>query len=95
MDTSFVFNSFPKNNIFVTGSLKTVKNNLYTILLVAMVTKFNNLSCFYEFVAMKTTDVLNYFPKNNIVITAFILSIKNGFYTIFVVAMVTKFKNLS
>ena len=43
---------------------------------------------------MKTTFVLNNFAKANIIISTFLISIKISFYTIFVVAMVTKFKNL-
>ena len=37
--------------------------------------------------------VLNTFAKTYIFITTFFISIKNNFYTIFVVPMVTKFKN--
>ena len=40
---------------------------------------------------MENTVVLNNFPKTKIVVTFFFLSVKIGFYTIVVVAMVTKF----
>ena len=43
---------------------------------------------------MKTTVVLNNFPKTYILIPTFFISIKSDFYTILFVAMVTKFKNL-
>ena len=43
---------------------------------------------------MKTTFVLKKIAKTNIIISTFLISIKNSFYTIFVVAMVTKFKKL-
>ena len=39
-----VRNNFLKTNIFVTTFLISVKNNLYTSLFVAMVTKFKSLS---------------------------------------------------
>ena len=42
---------------------------------------------------MDNTVVLDNFPKTYIFITAFFIIIKNYFHTIFVVAMVTKFKN--
>ena len=35
----------------------------------------------------------NNFPKTNISITIFFVGIKNNFYTIFIVTIVTKFKN--
>ena len=38
---------------------------------------------------------MNNFPKTYIFITTFFICIKNGFYTIIVVAMVTEFKNLN
>ena len=38
--------------------------------------------------------VLNSFQKTFIFITAFFISIKINFHTIFIVAMVTKFRNL-
>ena len=38
---------------------------------------------------METQIVLNNFPKTNISVTTFLIGFKNGFYTIFVVAMVT------
>ena len=60
-----------------------------------MVTKFKNLSWFCDFNAMDIRVVLNTFPKTCIFITTFFISTKNNFYTIFVVAMVTKFNNLS
>ena len=44
---------------------------------------------------MKTTIVLNNVPKTNISITTFVVCIKNKFYTILFVAIITKFKNLS
>ena len=49
-------------------SLIGFKNDLYTNLIVAMVTKFNNLSLLYDFVAMETTVVPNNFTKNNILL---------------------------
>ena len=44
---------------------------------------------------METTFVLNNFPRTNIFISTFLISIQNGFYIIFDVAMITKLKNLS
>ena len=44
---------------------------------------------------MDTTVVLNSFPKTYIFITAFFISIKINFHTLFIVAMVTKFRSLS
>ena len=44
MATKIVLNNYPKVNISVTAFLISVKKSLYQILLVAMVTKFNNLS---------------------------------------------------
>ena len=44
---------------------------------------------------METTVVLNNFPKTTIFVTTFHISVKNDLKTIFGVAMVTKFKNLS
>ena len=66
MDTTVVLNSFPKTYIFITAFFISVKINFHTIFNVALVTKFRNLSLFYEFVAMDTTVVLNNFPKTNI-----------------------------
>ena len=43
----------------------------------------------------KPQIVSNKFPETNIFFTTFFISIKNGFYIIFAVAMVTKFKKLS
>ena len=60
-----------------------------------MVTKFNNLSWLYDCIANEITFVVNNFPKTNIFITTLLISIKMAFYRIVVVAMVTKFKNLS
>ena len=59
-----------------------------------MVTKFKNLSSLCDCIAIETTFVLNNFPKTNIIFSIFLISITIGFYTIVVVAMVTKFKNL-
>ena len=80
METPIVLNDFPKNNISVTTFLKSVKNALYSILLVAMVTKFNNLSCLYGFIAMEAQIVLNNFPKTNISVTPFDIGFKNDLY---------------
>ena len=44
METTIVPNNILKTNIFVTTFLISVKNNLYTSLFVAMVTKFKSLS---------------------------------------------------
>ena len=41
-------------------------------------------------IAIETTFVLNNFPKTNIVISTFLISLTIGFRTIFVVVMVTK-----
>ena len=49
----------------------------------------------YDRIATETTFVLNNFPKNDIIISTFLISITIGFYTMFVVAMVTKLKNVS
>ena len=56
-----------------------------------MVTKSNDLSRFYEFVAMETPIVLNKY----IFVTTFFISIKTTFIQFFFVAMVTKLNNLS
>ena len=61
----------------------SVKNDLIQFLFVAIVTKFKNLSCFYDFNAMDIRVVLNTFPKTYIFITIFFISIKNYFFTIF------------
>ena len=42
---------------------------------------------------MKILIVLDNFPKTNISITISFVDIKNNLYTIFIVTMVTKFKN--
>ena len=70
-------------------------NRLALIQLQSMVTKFKNWSILCHFIAMETTFVLNNFPKTNICITAFLSSINKWVYTIFVIAMVTKFNNLN
>ena len=44
---------------------------------------------------METTVVLNIVLKTNIAFITFFLGMKNKFYTILFVAMVTKIKNLS
>ena len=54
------------------------------------VREFEVIVCFYCHGNYKH---VNNFPKNNICSTTFLISIKNGFYTIVVVAIVTKFKN--
>ena len=54
-----------------------------------MGTKFKNQSCLYDFIAKETAIVQNNFPKNTISFTTFFISMKRGFYTVFVVAMVT------
>ena len=40
---------------------------------------------------MESTVIQNDFPKSNIFVTIFFMTVKIGFYAIFVVAMVTKF----
>ena len=60
-----------------------------------MVTKFNNLTCLYDFTAMETTVVQNNFPKTIFVVATFLRSVKNNLYTIYCFAMVTKFNHLS
>ena len=95
METPIVLNTFPKTNISITSFWISINNVFYTILFVAMVTKFNNLSWFNHFVVKENTVVLNNFPKPNIFITSFWISIKHGSYTILFVAMVTKFNDLS
>ena len=44
METLIVLNNFPNTNISVTTFLKSVKIDFYTVLPVAMVTQFNNVS---------------------------------------------------
>ena len=73
MDTTVVLNSFPKTYIFITAFFISVKTNFHTILIVAMVTKFRNLSLLYDFFAMETTVVLNNFQKSNIFVSTFLL----------------------
>ena len=41
METTVVINHFRKTYIFITTYFISIKNNFYTILFVAMVTKFN------------------------------------------------------
>ena len=93
METTVALNSIPQTTIFLTTFIISDKNDLYTIFVVAMVTKFNSLSWFYDFVAMETAIVQNNFPKTTISFTTFFISIKKGFYTILVVAMVTNMTN--
>ena len=95
METQIFLNNFPKNNISVATFLISVKNALYTILLVAMVTKFNNLSRLHDFIAMETQIVLSNFPKKHISVTTFLIGFKNDLYTNLLLAMVTKFNNIS
>ena len=89
MKTTFVLNNFAKTNIVISTFLISIKNSFYTIFVVAMVTKSNNLSQLYDFIAMKTTLGLKEIAKTNNIISTFLISIKNCFYTIFVIAMVT------
>ena len=49
MDTTVVLNSFPKTFTFITAFFISVKINFHTIFIVAMVTKFRNLSLLYDF----------------------------------------------
>ena len=44
METTVILDNFPKTHIFIPTSFISVKNYFYTILFVAMVTKFKNLS---------------------------------------------------
>ena len=74
MDTTVVLNSFPKTYIFITAFFISVK-----IFIVAMVTKFRNLSLFHDFFAMETTVVLNNFPKSNIFVSKMLLVSKITF----------------
>ena len=53
MDTTVVLNYFPKTYIFITAYFISIKNNFYTILFVAVVTKFMNLSWLYDFFPWK------------------------------------------
>ena len=56
METTVVLNNVLKTNIAIITYFFGIKNKLYTILFVAMVTKFNYfLSLFYDVVAMATT----------------------------------------
>ena len=48
METPIVLNNLPKTNISVTTFLISVKIDFYTVLPVAMVTQFNNISWFYD-----------------------------------------------
>ena len=79
MDTTVVLNSFPKTYIFITAFLISVKINFHIIFIVAMVTKFRNLSLLYISFAMETTVVLNNFPKSNIFVSTFLLVSKTTF----------------
>ena len=97
METPIVLNNFlKKNNIIISAFLISITVAFYTIFVVAMVTKFKNLSWLCDFIAMETTFVRNHFPKTNIFMTTFLISIKKmGFIQFVAFAMVTKFKNLS
>ena len=95
IETTVVWNNFPKTYIFITTFFISVKNYFYRIVFVAMVTKLKNLSWLYAFIAMETTVVLNNFQNPHIFVTAFLISVKNDLYTILFVAMVTKFNNFS
>ena len=79
MDTTVVLNSFPKTCIFVTAFFISVKINFHTIFIVAMVTKFRNLSLLYDVFAMETTVVLNNFSKSNIFVFTSLLVSKTTF----------------
>ena len=79
MDTTVVLNSFPKTYIIITAFFISVKINFHTIFIVAMVTKFRNLSLLYDCFAMETTVVLNNFPKSNIFVSTFLLVSKTTF----------------
>ena len=93
MDTTVVLNSFPKTCIFITAFFISVKINFHTLFIVAIVTKFRNLSLLYDFFAMETTVVLNNFPTIQYFCFHLLISVKNDLYTILFVAMVTKFNN--
>ena len=60
-----------------------------------MVTKIKNLNWLYDFIAMETPTVENDFPKANIFVTTFLISIRTTFIHFFFVAMVTKLNNFS
>ena len=55
METTVVLNYVLKTDIAIITFFFGIQNKFYTILFVAMVTKFNFLSLFYDFVAMATT----------------------------------------
>ena len=79
METTFVLNNFPKTNVIISTFLISITIGFYTMFVVAMVTKFKNLSSLCDFIAMETTFVLNNFPKNTMFFTTFLISIKMGF----------------
>ena len=95
IETTLVLNNFPKTNIVISTFLISITIDFYTIFVVAMVTKFKNWTRLCDFIAMETTFDLNNFPKTNICITTFLISIQKWVLYNFVVAMVTKFNNLS
>ena len=68
METTIILNNSPIPIFVFTTFFICVKKKFYTILFVAMFTKFNNLSQFFNFVAMETTVVLHNFPKTNILL---------------------------
>ena len=65
-----------------------IHNSLALVCVVAMVTNFKSLNLLYGFIAMETPIVLNNFPKNNISVITFLISVKNDLYTILLVVMV-------
>ena len=74
MDTTVVLNSFPKTYIFITAFFFRVKTNFHTIFIVAMVTKFRNLSLLYNCFAVENRVVLNNFPKSNMFVSTLLVS---------------------
>ena len=62
MERQIVLNNFQKTNISVITFFIGLKNDLFTNLLVTMVTKFNCM-ILYDFVAIETTVVPNNFAN--------------------------------
>ena len=79
METTVVLNNVLNTNIAIITFFISVKINFHTIFIVAMVTKFRNLSLLYDVFAMETTVVLNNFPKSNIFVLTSLLVSKTTF----------------
>ena len=95
MENTIVLNNFPKKLYLFYYLLHKHAKGFHIIFVVAMVTKFKNLIQLYDFIAMETPTVLNNFPKTNISVTTFLMSVKKYFYTVLPVAMVTQFNNIN